>query len=188
MLLFFVCRILQFLSLSFSSSAMSDPAGATSTAAALAAAPAAAPAAAVAAPAAAGDAKASNPLFGKAPSAEKLKKMQEKEAKKAAAKAAQAAAGAPGAAAGGAAAAAAGPVVAADPLSLRLPGYDAKVPKGTRDTMPDGMAIRKKAFGLIEEVFLRHGAVGIDTPVFELKETLTGKVSDGRQGDWGARS
>jgi histidyl-tRNA synthetase len=60
--------------------------------------------------------------------------------------------------------------------SLRLPGYDAKVPKGTRDTMPDGMAIRKKAFSIIEDVFLRHGAVGIDTPVFELKETLTGKV------------
>ena len=36
------------------------------------------------------------------------------------------------------------------------------------------MIIREKAFNLITNVFKRHGAVEIDTPVFELKETLTG--------------
>lgn len=35
-----------------------------------------------------------------------------------------------------------------------------------------------QAFGIIKGVFLRHGAVGIDTPVFELKETLTGKYGE----------
>ena len=31
------------------------------------------------------------------------------------------------------------------------------------------MRVREKAFGLIRSVFKRHGAVEIDTPVFELK-------------------
>eukprot|EP00455_Lapot_gusevi_P038632 TRINITY_DN4331_c0_g1_i2.p1 TRINITY_DN4331_c0_g1~~TRINITY_DN4331_c0_g1_i2.p1 ORF type:complete len:520 (-),score=229.07 TRINITY_DN4331_c0_g1_i2:67-1461(-) len=40
------------------------------------------------------------------------------------------------------------------------------------------MAIREKAFSTILEVFRRHGAVGIDTPVFELRETLMGKYGE----------
>ncbi|KAK1745276.1 histidine-tRNA ligase [Skeletonema marinoi] len=40
------------------------------------------------------------------------------------------------------------------------------------------MAIRDKAFTIIRRVFKRHGAVEIDTPVFELKETLTGKYGE----------
>ena len=40
------------------------------------------------------------------------------------------------------------------------------------------MSIRKKAFNIISSVFRRHGAVEIDTPVFELKETLTGKYGE----------
>jgi len=40
------------------------------------------------------------------------------------------------------------------------------------------MAIRAKAFQIIKNVFKRHGAVEIDTPVFELKETLTGKYGE----------
>ena len=31
---------------------------------------------------------------------------------------------------------------------------------------------------VIREVFKRHGAVEIDTPVFELKDTLTGKYGE----------
>ena len=31
------------------------------------------------------------------------------------------------------------------------------------------MAVREKAFEIITRVFKRHGAVTIDTPVFELK-------------------
>ncbi len=53
-----------------------------------------------------------------------------------------------------------------------------KVPKGTRDYLPEQMSIRDKAFTIIRRVFKRHGAVEIDTPVFELKETLTGKYGE----------
>ncbi|GLJ24014.1 hypothetical protein SUGI_0457460 [Cryptomeria japonica] len=56
----------------------------------------------------------------------------------------------------------------------RLP----KIPKGTRDFKPEQMAIREKAFGIIAGVFKRHGAVAIDTPVFELRETLMGKYGE----------
>jgi len=40
------------------------------------------------------------------------------------------------------------------------------------------MTIRKKAFSIIEEVFERHGATALDTPVFELRETLMGKYGE----------
>ena len=53
-----------------------------------------------------------------------------------------------------------------------------KVPKGTRDSTPEQMVIREKAFNLIKAIFTRHGAVSIDTPVFELKETLTNKYGE----------
>ena len=43
---------------------------------------------------------------------------------------------------------------------------------------PLQMAIREKAFSIIKGVFQRHGAKEIDTPVFELKETLTGKYGE----------
>eukprot|EP00803_Ostreobium_quekettii_P009552 evm.model.scf_85EXC.10 EVM.evm.TU.scf_85EXC.10 scf_85EXC:64372-67395(+) len=53
-----------------------------------------------------------------------------------------------------------------------------KIPKGTRDFLPDQMRIRETAFEKITSVFKRHGAVSIDTPVFELRETLTGKYGE----------
>mmetsp|Transcript_9950 Transcript_9950/g.7482 ORF Transcript_9950/g.7482 Transcript_9950/m.7482 type:complete len:244 (+) Transcript_9950:754-1485(+) len=53
-----------------------------------------------------------------------------------------------------------------------------KCAKGTRDMTPLQMAIREKAFGVIKGVFKMHGAVEIDTPVFELKETLMGKYGE----------
>ena len=40
------------------------------------------------------------------------------------------------------------------------------------------MAIREKAMKTIVDTFKRHGAETIDTPVFELKETLTGKYGE----------
>lgn len=40
------------------------------------------------------------------------------------------------------------------------------------------MDVRQRAFGIIRGVFRRHGAVEIDTPVFELKETLMGKYGE----------
>uniref|UniRef100_A0ABI8A9K5 Histidine--tRNA ligase, cytoplasmic n=1 Tax=Felis catus TaxID=9685 RepID=A0ABI8A9K5_FELCA len=53
-----------------------------------------------------------------------------------------------------------------------------KTPKGTRDYSPRQMAIREKVFDVIISCFKRHGAEVIDTPVFELKETLTGKYGE----------
>uniref|UniRef100_A0A673MWZ3 histidine--tRNA ligase n=1 Tax=Sinocyclocheilus rhinocerous TaxID=307959 RepID=A0A673MWZ3_9TELE len=40
------------------------------------------------------------------------------------------------------------------------------------------MAIREKVFNIIISCFKRHGAETIDSPVFELKETLTGKYGE----------
>uniref|UniRef100_A0A8C9T7E3 histidine--tRNA ligase n=1 Tax=Scleropages formosus TaxID=113540 RepID=A0A8C9T7E3_SCLFO len=50
--------------------------------------------------------------------------------------------------------------------------------QGTRDYNPKQMAIREKVFDTIIRCFKRHGAETIDTPVFELKETLTGKYGE----------
>lgn len=40
------------------------------------------------------------------------------------------------------------------------------------------MAIKQKAIEMIKDVYKQHGAVEIDTPVFELKETLLGKYGE----------
>ncbi|XP_053179920.1 histidine--tRNA ligase [Scomber japonicus] len=53
-----------------------------------------------------------------------------------------------------------------------------KTAKGTRDYNPKQMAIRERVFNTIVGSFKRHGAETIDTPVFELKETLTGKYGE----------
>ncbi|GER51555.1 histidine--tRNA ligase [Striga asiatica] len=58
--------------------------------------------------------------------------------------------------------------------SRRLP----KLPKGTRDFAKEQMAVREKAFSIIVEVFKRHGAMALDTPAFELRETLMGKYGE----------
>ena len=38
--------------------------------------------------------------------------------------------------------------------------------------------MREKVLGIITETFKRHGAVTIDTPVFELRKVLLGKYGD----------
>jgi histidyl-tRNA synthetase len=53
-----------------------------------------------------------------------------------------------------------------------------KLPKGTRDYTPLQMNIKSKALNIIKDVFRKHGAFEIDTPVFELKETLMGKYGE----------
>ncbi|KAH7568369.1 hypothetical protein JRO89_XS07G0282500 [Xanthoceras sorbifolium] len=50
--------------------------------------------------------------------------------------------------------------------------------QGTRDFAKEQMAIREKAFSIITDVFKRHGATALDTPVFELRETLMGKYGE----------
>lgn len=47
-----------------------------------------------------------------------------------------------------------------------------------RDFAKEQMTIRKKVFSVIEEIFERHGATVLDTPVFELRETLMGKYGE----------
>ncbi|KAH7060880.1 histidyl-tRNA synthetase mitochondrial precursor [Macrophomina phaseolina] len=60
----------------------------------------------------------------------------------------------------------------------KKPAFQLKVPKGTKDWDGKDMVIRDKIFNTITDVFKRHGAVTIDTPVFELKEILSGKYGE----------
>ena len=53
-----------------------------------------------------------------------------------------------------------------------------KIPKGTRDSDPYQMSIKSKCMDKIKAIFKIHGAIEIDTPVFELKETLMGKYGE----------
>ncbi|XP_043253237.1 histidine--tRNA ligase, cytoplasmic isoform X4 [Colletes gigas] len=53
-----------------------------------------------------------------------------------------------------------------------------KTPKGTRDYGPEQMALRLGVLDKIISVFKKHGAETIDTPVFELKDVLTGKYGE----------
>lgn len=56
--------------------------------------------------------------------------------------------------------------------------FELKTPKGTKDWQGKDMVIRDNIFCKISEVFRRHGGVTIDTPVFELKEILSGKYGE----------
>lgn len=56
--------------------------------------------------------------------------------------------------------------------------FQLKTAKGTRDYGAENTAVRNDVLGRITEVFKRHGAVNIDTPIFELKEVLTGKYGE----------
>jgi len=53
-----------------------------------------------------------------------------------------------------------------------------KTAKGARDYQPHMMAVREKVLEKVIKVFKRHGAETIDTPIFELKEVLTGKYGE----------
>lgn len=53
-----------------------------------------------------------------------------------------------------------------------------KLAKGAQDFLPHQMQLREKLFNKIRMVFKRHAGVEIETPVFELKETLTGKYGE----------
>ena len=50
--------------------------------------------------------------------------------------------------------------------------FQLKTPKGTKDWSGSDMIIRNWIFERINTVFARHGAVTLDTPVFELSEIL----------------
>ncbi|OQR93342.1 histidyl-tRNA synthetase [Achlya hypogyna] len=53
-----------------------------------------------------------------------------------------------------------------------------KIAKGAQDFKPHQMQLREEIFHKIRAVFKRHAGVEIETPVFELKETLTGKYGE----------
>nr|CAD7443418.1 unnamed protein product [Timema bartmani] len=56
--------------------------------------------------------------------------------------------------------------------------FTLKTPKGTRDYGPEQMALRAGVLEKIVAVFKKHGGETIDTPIFELKEVLTGKYGE----------
>lgn len=64
------------------------------------------------------------------------------------------------------------------PKASKAPKVALKTPKGTKDWGPQDMAIREHIFKTIIDVFKHHNGVTIDTPVFELKEILTGKYGE----------
>ncbi|KAH0473445.1 MAG: hypothetical protein KVP17_000197 [Porospora cf. gigantea B] len=66
--------------------------------------------------------------------------------------------------------------MAVTPLNLtgRLP----KIPKGTQDFGPARMNLRGSVLDAVRSVFQKYGAVEIDTPVFELTDTLLGKYGE----------
>jgi histidyl-tRNA synthetase len=53
-----------------------------------------------------------------------------------------------------------------------------KTVKGMADWKPEQMALREHIFSTVARCFRRHGAVTIQTPIAELKATLTGKYGD----------
>lgn len=56
--------------------------------------------------------------------------------------------------------------------------FNLKVPKGTKDWAGSDVLLRDKIFNTISTVFKRHGGTTLDTPVFELKEILSGKYGE----------
>ena len=56
--------------------------------------------------------------------------------------------------------------------------FQLKVPKGTKDWAGADIALREYVFSTIIDIFKRHGAQQLDTPVFELKEILAGKYGE----------
>jgi histidyl-tRNA synthetase len=56
--------------------------------------------------------------------------------------------------------------------------FQLKTPKGTKDWAGPDVLLRDRIFNTISTVFRAHGAVALDTPVFELKDVLSGKYGE----------
>ncbi|KAJ3221581.1 Cytoplasmic and mitochondrial histidine tRNA synthetase [Clydaea vesicula] len=65
-----------------------------------------------------------------------------------------------------------------DDKKVDVKKFTLKTPKGTRDFNDKEMAVREKLISTVTKIFKKHGAVTIDTPVFELKEILSGKYGE----------
>ena len=57
-------------------------------------------------------------------------------------------------------------------------GFVLKTAKGTRDYGPLECKVREEVVDTIRRIYRKHGGQAIETPVFELKETLTGKYGE----------
>lgn len=68
------------------------------------------------------------------------------------------------------------------------PKFELKTPKGTKDFAFPDINIRETIFATVSEVFRRHGAVTIDTPVFELKSILSNKYGEDSKYDSPSRA
>ena len=56
--------------------------------------------------------------------------------------------------------------------------FQLKTPKGTRDWSGPDVLLRDRIFSTITTVFRAHGAIQLDTPVFELKDVLAGNYGE----------
>ena len=56
--------------------------------------------------------------------------------------------------------------------------FQLKIPKGTRDWSGPDVLLRDRIFNTITTVFRAHGAIQLDTPVFELKDVLSGNYGE----------
>ncbi len=56
--------------------------------------------------------------------------------------------------------------------------FQLKTPKGTRDWSGPDVLLRDRIFNTITSVFRAHGAIQLDTPVFELKDVLSGNYGE----------
>lgn len=56
--------------------------------------------------------------------------------------------------------------------------FQLKTPKGTRDWAGPDVLLRDRIFATITAVFRRHGAIQLDTPVFELRDVLAGNYGE----------
>ena len=63
-------------------------------------------------------------------------------------------------------------------MCIPIDADDDEHAQGTQDYGPVEMAVRERVFDIIRSTFRKYGAVAIETPVFELKETLTGKYGE----------
>ncbi|KAI8635625.1 histidyl-tRNA synthetase [Xylariaceae sp. FL1651] len=64
-------------------------------------------------------------------------------------------------------------------MSTKAPkGPLLKTPKGTRDWVGKELLLRDSIFSTISNVFQLHGATPLDTPVFELRDVLSGKYGE----------
>lgn len=70
------------------------------------------------------------------------------------------------------------PAAAKQKKSKKNDQFLLKTPKGTKDWADKDMVLREEIFDTVSKVFKRHGGVTIDTPVFELREFLTGKYGE----------